>query len=106
MTTLKGYVCGASRFSVIYSPARSSFGDHDMKTPWIGRREMVAALVAFSLMAVGQTLLCGAANLGAADEQSELRQKALSLNDITGDDPIEAQVKELVADPDGTKKLL
>ena len=46
------------------------------------------------------------ANLGAADEQSELRQKALSLNDITGDDPIEAQVKELVADQDGTKKLL
>ena len=77
-----------------------------MKTPWIGRREMVAALVAVSLMAVGQTLLSGAANLGAADEQSELRQKALSLNDITGDDPIEGQVKDLVADPAGTKKLL
>ena len=38
-----------------------------MKTPWIGRREMVAALVAVSLMAVGQPLLSGAANLGAAE---------------------------------------
>jgi tetratricopeptide (TPR) repeat protein len=77
-----------------------------MKTPRIGRWGVVAALLTISFMAVGQTLLSGAANLGAADEQSELRQKALSLNDITGDDPIEAQVKELVADPAGTKKLL
>ena len=54
-----------------------------MKTPWIGRREMVAALVAFSLMAVGQTLLSGAL-----------------------DDPVVRPAHVAVADPDGTKKLL
>jgi len=53
-----------------------------------------------------QVALAGGADAVTADEQSELRQKALSLNDITGDDPIEGQVKDLVADPAGTKKLL
>src|SRR5207245_1674356 len=53
-----------------------------------------------------QVALAHGADAVTADEQSELRQKALSLNDITGDDPIEGQVKDLVADPAGTKKLL
>src|SRR5260370_16313651 len=63
-------------------------------------------LVWGSAFAAGQFAVAGGANRPTADEQSELRQKALSLNDITGDDPIEGQVKDLVADPAGTKKLL
>jgi tetratricopeptide (TPR) repeat protein len=59
----------------------------------------------FALLASG-VALAPRVGLAAADEPGELRQKALSLNDITGDDPIEAQVKELVSDPAGTKKLL
>jgi tetratricopeptide (TPR) repeat protein len=62
----------------------------------------LASRVAFASLASGVAL----APRATADEPAELRQKALSLNDITGDDPIEAQVKELVADPAGTKKLL
>jgi tetratricopeptide (TPR) repeat protein len=70
-----------------------------MRTPRIGRWEIVvAALLSWAAVS-------GLA-LARADEQADLRQKALSLNDITGDDPIEAQVKELVADREGTKKLL
>ena len=41
-----------------------------------------------------------------ADEKEDLRQKALSLNDVTGDNTIEAEVKALVAKPAETKKLL
>jgi tetratricopeptide (TPR) repeat protein len=70
-----------------------------MKTSRIGRWGMVLGLV---FLASGVAL----GPRAAADEQSELRQKALSLNDITGDDPIEGQIKDLVADPAGTKKLL
>src|SRR5216683_652240 len=69
-----------------------------MKMARTGRWGMVAAMF---------TLLClFGVSRAAADEQGELRQKALSLNDITGDDPIDAQIKELVADSAGTKKLL
>jgi tetratricopeptide (TPR) repeat protein len=75
-----------------------------MKTSRIGRWGTVVVL-AITFLASRAALAPGVC-LAAADEQAELRQKALSLNDITGDDPIEAQVKELVADPAGTKKLL
>src|SRR5437867_1499525 len=35
-----------------------------------------------------------------------LRRRALALNDVTGDDPINGQIKSLVAEPKETKKLL
>ncbi len=73
-----------------------------MKTSRIGRWGMVLGIAFLA----SQVALAGGADAVTADEQSELRQKALSLNDITGDDPIEGQVKDLVADPAGTKKLL
>jgi tetratricopeptide (TPR) repeat protein len=41
-----------------------------------------------------------------ADEKDDLRQKALSLNDVTGDTTIKGEVKALVAKPAETKKLL
>src|SRR5262249_13599366 len=43
---------------------------------------------------------------GDAARDEELRKKALSLNNLTGDDPIKGQIKELADDKDGTKKLL
>lgn len=42
----------------------------------------------------------------AGDNEDALRKKALALNDLTGDDPIKGQIKELVDSPASTKKLL
>jgi tetratricopeptide (TPR) repeat protein len=42
----------------------------------------------------------------AADIEEALRKKALSLNNITGDDPIKGQIKEFTDDKAGTRKLL
>lgn len=42
----------------------------------------------------------------AAADDDALRRKALALNDVTGSDPIEGEVKALVGDPKGTKKLI
>src|SRR5579872_4049838 len=44
------------------------------------------------------------ATASAADD--DLRAKALKLNDITGDDAVNAKVRELLKNPEGTKKLL
>jgi tetratricopeptide (TPR) repeat protein len=41
----------------------------------------------------------------AADD-AEWKNRALALNDITGDDPIRGEIKTLTEDPAGTKKLL
>jgi tetratricopeptide (TPR) repeat protein len=41
-----------------------------------------------------------------ADDKDDLRQKALALNDVTGDDTINGEVKAMVSKPDETKKLL
>src|SRR5438132_1009845 len=42
----------------------------------------------------------------AADEEAGLRRKALALNEVTGDNPILGEIKTLVKDPAGTRKLL
>ncbi len=42
----------------------------------------------------------------AADEDAGLRRKALALNEVTGDNPILGEIKTLVKDPAGTRKLL
>jgi tetratricopeptide (TPR) repeat protein len=41
-----------------------------------------------------------------ADEKQDLKEKALKLNSITGKDPIDGKIKELVKDAENTKKLL
>jgi len=41
-----------------------------------------------------------------ADDDSALQKRALALNDITGEDPINGEIKTLVSDAAGTKKLL
>src|SRR5947207_832308 len=72
-------------------------GAVDMMTPRMGRfcQWMAIAVLAF-----------GAVALAKADDKDELRQKALALNDVTGDDTVKAEVKALVAKPAETKKLL
>ncbi len=42
----------------------------------------------------------------AADDDKALRKEVLALNDVTGDEPIKAEVKALLADPARAKKLL
>src|SRR5258707_11869398 len=42
----------------------------------------------------------------AAEEREDLRKKALALNDVTGKDPMKGQIKALLEDAAGTKKLL
>src|SRR5713226_9400112 len=40
------------------------------------------------------------------EEEAALRKKALALNEVTGDGPIKGEIKALVGDPAGSKKLL
>src|SRR6266478_2368225 len=72
-------------------------GAVDMMTLGMGRlcQWMVIAVLALSVQAPAK-----------ADEKDDLRQKALALNDVTGDDTIKAEVKALVEKPAETKKLL
>jgi tetratricopeptide (TPR) repeat protein len=51
------------------------------------------------------TLALVAAPARAADDAA-LRERALALNDVTGDGPIKGEIKKLLSDPKGTKKLL
>jgi tetratricopeptide (TPR) repeat protein len=46
------------------------------------------------------------ATVRAADDDSKLKEKALKLNEITGDETEVEKIKELIKDADGTKKLL
>jgi tetratricopeptide (TPR) repeat protein len=72
-------------------------GDSVMEMPRMKKR---------LLFAVFSGVLLLAAPLKAPADEADLRQKALALNDVTGDDPIEGEIKALAADPAGTKKLL
>lgn len=68
-----------------------------MMTLGLGRlcQWMVIAVLALGIQAPAKT-----------DEKDDLRQKALALNDVTGDNTIKAEVKALVEKPAETKKLL
>jgi tetratricopeptide (TPR) repeat protein len=72
-------------------------GAVDMMTLGMGRlcQWMVVAALALGLQSPAK-----------ADDKDPLREKALALNDVTGDDTIKAEVKALVAKPDEAKKLL
>ena len=56
-------------------------------------------------MVIGVLALVAASPL-QADDKADLKQKALALNDVTGDDTIKGEVKALVDKPTETKKLL
>jgi tetratricopeptide (TPR) repeat protein len=64
---------------------------------WLGPRGRLAAVV---LAVLGTALPAGAA------DDAALRRRALALNDITGEDPLNGQYRALLADTDGTKPLL
>jgi tetratricopeptide (TPR) repeat protein len=55
-------------------------------------------------------VLCsGLGRLPAApvgDDDAALRRRALALNDVTGEKPVAGEIKSLVGEPKGTKKLL
>ncbi len=51
-------------------------------------------------------LVLGSQTFAKADDKDDLRQKALTLNDVTGDDTIKGEIKLLLAKPAETKKLL
>lgn len=48
----------------------------------------------------------GVTGLRAQEDDAALKKRALALNRITGDDPIQSEIQALVADAAGTKKLL
>ncbi len=57
---------------------------------------LAVLLIAASVSVVGR----------AAEDDDQLRKKALALNEITGTDPMEGQLKQLLADKEKTKQLL
>src|SRR5260370_4032618 len=68
--------------------------------------EIVMAKVSARL--IGSLIIAAVLGLcvQAADEDAGLRRKALALNEVTGDNPILGEIKTLVKDPAGTRKLL
>lgn len=64
-------------------------------------RFMNALILAAVLGLFGMT-----SGIQAADEDAGLRRKALALNDVTGENPILGQIKSLIEDAAGTRKLL
>jgi tetratricopeptide (TPR) repeat protein len=69
-----------------------------MVTARVGTLSGLAALVV-----LGVAWLAGPAR--AADDDA-LKRKALALNEVTGEDPIKGEVRELVKKPEATKKLI
>jgi tetratricopeptide (TPR) repeat protein len=59
-------------------------------------------LSALVVLVVGWTVV----SAPVPEEDAALRKKALALNDVTGDDPIRGEIKTLVADKAGAKKLV
>ena len=55
-------------------------------------------------VALGCIWSSASAALGADDQ--DLRERALALNNITGEDPIAGEIQKLTGDPAGSKKLL
>jgi tetratricopeptide (TPR) repeat protein len=70
-----------------------------MRTAWTRAAQGLAAAAV-----VLAAWLAGPAH--AADDKAALRERALKLNDVTGDDPIKGQIKSLLKDEADTKKLL
>jgi hypothetical protein len=60
----------------------------------------------YPLRSLALALCLALAWTGPARSDPDLQRQALALNDITGDDPIEAKIEALVKDEAGTKKLL
>jgi tetratricopeptide (TPR) repeat protein len=65
-------------------------------------------LIGWPLLSIVAVSLLGWLQIGvqAADEEPALREQALKLNDVTGDEPIKAAMQDLVNSPTATKKML
>jgi tetratricopeptide (TPR) repeat protein len=70
-----------------------------MRTDWVHSHFRWTLALMLSLVWLG-------AAVRAADDDAALRKRALALNDITGNGPIAGEIKALVSDAAGTKKLL
>jgi tetratricopeptide (TPR) repeat protein len=66
------------------------------------RAGLTSLLAALTVLAVA----CLAPAAPAPDKDQDLRNKALKLNDVTGEDPIKGEITALVKDSGTTKKLL
>jgi tetratricopeptide (TPR) repeat protein len=70
---------------------------------------MHSARAGLTTLLAALTVLAGACLAPAApapDKDQDLRNKALKLNDVTGEDPIKGAIEALIKDADTTKKLL
>ena len=70
-----------------------------MSTTRISPRHRVVALAL--MLALGL-----APQARTAEDDAKLREQALALNDITGNDPIKGKIKEFIGNTAATKKLL
>jgi hypothetical protein len=71
-----------------------------MRGSWPFIRHLTVAAVFLGLLTA-----CRAAPV-LKPEEEKLKERALKLNDITGDDAIRGQILTLLEDKDSTKKLL
>src|SRR5262249_40741841 len=78
-------------------PPPALCGDQTMGTTKL-LRYVLATLTLLTCVAL--------AGPGRAADDDALRKKALKLNDVTGDEPMLGQLRALVKDKEGTKKLL
>jgi tetratricopeptide (TPR) repeat protein len=74
-------------------------GEMVMRFSEIGRISGITAVMVFALAVF-------ATPGRSADDDAALRDRALALNDVTGDKTIKGEIKKLLGDPKGTKKLL
>jgi tetratricopeptide (TPR) repeat protein len=72
-----------------------------MKSLDLARRRGLAALTVLAVF-----VLVSPALRADDDKKTDLKAKALALNDITGEDPIRGQIQALLEDQDGAKKLV
>jgi len=70
----------------------------------MGKTRTVSGRVIVGLACVALAALAGPAR--AADDEAALRKKALSLNEVTGREPLRGEMQALLKDPEGTRKLL
>src|SRR5439155_6332158 len=80
------------------SPPQRPSGEQDMTPARFG--------FAFALVTIFAASLGGRALADRPKDDPALRQKALALNNVTGDDPIKGEIKTLVDDPKSTRKLI
>src|ERR1700677_4733680 len=80
--------------------------DANLRSFFFPSGEMVMATARLAYLGGLAALLLGLAGQALADDDAALRDKIVALNNFTGSDPMDGEVKLLVKDAAGTKKLL